>query len=114
MNVQALGFGTTVALPAKRLRVGALTLRDEAAPCGVSALSRRAALWAERRWLVSCAGYESYAEDSAEPLPRAWPTTLKRQRRGLALVHHGLFDLGAHRAAPLVRAPQPTAPRRLP
>jgi hypothetical protein len=63
---------------------------------------------------VPCAGYESYAEDSAEPLPRAWPTTLKRQRRGLALVHHGLFDLGAHRAAPLVRAPQPTAPRRLP
>ena len=25
---------------------------------------------------VSCAGYESCAEDSAEPVPRAWPTTL--------------------------------------
>ena len=25
---------------------------------------------------MSCAGYESYAEDSAEPVPRARPTTL--------------------------------------
>ena len=87
MNVQALGFGTTVALPAKSLRVGALTLRDEAAPCGVSALSRRAALW-QRRWLVSCAGYESYAEDSAEPVPRARPRPIQRRRRGPMLLQH--------------------------
>ena len=46
----------SVALPATTLRVGATSRRDEAAPCGVYELSRRAALWAERRWLVSCAG----------------------------------------------------------
>ena len=34
----------SVALPAKSLRVGATSRRDEAAPRGVSALSRRAAL----------------------------------------------------------------------
>ena len=44
---QALGFGTTVALPATTLRVVYATAWDEAAPRGVSALSRRAALWAE-------------------------------------------------------------------
>ena len=71
----------SVALPAKSLRALGATVWDEAAPRGVDALSRRAALWAERRWLVSCAGYESCAEDSAEPVPGAWPTTLKRQRR---------------------------------
>jgi hypothetical protein len=38
---------------------------------------------------VSRAGYESCAEGSAEPVPRAWPTTLKRQRWGLALWANG-------------------------
>ena len=37
----------SVALPATTLRVGATSRGNEAAPCGVSALSRRAALWAE-------------------------------------------------------------------
>ena len=73
----------SVALPAKTLMRGATSRGDEAAPRGVSALSRRAAL--QRRWLVSCAGYESCAEDSAEPVPRAWPTTLQPQRRGPTL-----------------------------
>ena len=64
---------------------------------------------------MSCTGYESCAEDSAEPVPRAWPTTLKRQRRGAS--SHG--NKGFSRPAPIaprriVRAPQPTAPRRLP
>ena len=88
MNVLPEGFVApegSVALPATTLRVVYATVWDEAAPRGVSALSRRAALWAERRWLVSCAGYESCAEDSAEPVPRAWPTTLQPQRRGPTL-----------------------------
>ena len=42
---KALGFGTTVALPATTLRVVYATVWAEAAPRGVSALSRRAALW---------------------------------------------------------------------
>ena len=42
--MQALGFGTTVALPATSLRVVYAPVWDEAAPRGVSALSRRAAL----------------------------------------------------------------------
>ncbi len=37
----------SVALPATTLRVGSTSRGDEAAPCGVSALSRRAALWQE-------------------------------------------------------------------
>ena len=45
---KALGFGTTVALPATTLRVVYATVWDEAAPRGVSALSRRAALWQRR------------------------------------------------------------------
>ena len=112
---KALGFGTTVALPATTLRVVYATVWDEAAPRGVSALSRRAALWAERRWLVSCAGYESCAEDSAEPVPRAWPTTLTAGGGGLALVHLGLFDLVPHRAAPhCARAAADGAPEAAP
>jgi hypothetical protein len=42
-----------VALPAKSLRALGATVWDEAAPCGVSALSRRAALWAEALASVS-------------------------------------------------------------
>ena len=38
----------SVALPATTLRVEALRVWDEAAPRGVSALSRRAALWQRR------------------------------------------------------------------
>ncbi len=37
-----------MALPATTLRVVYATVWDEAAPCGVSALSRRAALWQRR------------------------------------------------------------------
>ena len=103
-----------MALPAKSLRALGATVWDEAAPCGVSALSRRAALWAERRWLVSCAGYESCAEDSAEPVPRARPTTLSASGGGLALVHLGLSSQEPIAPRRIVRAPQPTAPRRLP
>ena len=103
-----------MALPATTLRVGATSRRDEAAPCGVYELSRRAALWAERRWLVSCAGYESCAEDSAEPVPRARPTTLSASGGGLALVHLGLSSQEPIAPRRIVRAPQPTAPRRLP
>ena len=49
----------SVALPATTFRVGATSRRDEAAPRGVYALSRRAAA-VQRRWLlvVSCAEYE--------------------------------------------------------
>ena len=57
----------SVALPATTLRVYGATVWDEAASCGVSALSRRAAA-VQRRWLVPCAGYESCAEGSAEPV----------------------------------------------
>ena len=58
----------SVALPAKSLRVFGATVWDEAAPRGVNALSapRRAVGRGAR--LVSCAGYESYAQDSAEPV----------------------------------------------
>ena len=43
----------SVALPAKSLRALGATVWDEAAPCGVSAPSRRAALWAEALASVS-------------------------------------------------------------
>ena len=43
----------SVALPAKSLRALGATVWDEAAPRGVSALSRRAALWAEALASVS-------------------------------------------------------------
>ena len=58
----------SVALPATTLRVSGATVWDEAAPRGVNALSapRRAVGRGAR--LVSCAGYESYAQDSAEPV----------------------------------------------
>ena len=78
----------SVALPATTLRVVYAIVWDEAAPRGVSALSRRAALWAEALGLVSCAGYESCAEDSAEPVPRVGPMSLTRQRRGGPVLQH--------------------------
>jgi len=71
--MQALGFGTTVALPATTLRVVYATVSSSPEWCVRALAPRRAA---QRRWLVSCAGYESCAEDSAEPVPRARPTTL--------------------------------------
>ena len=63
---------------------------------------------------MSCAGYESCAEDSAEPVPRALPTTLTAGGGGLALVHLGLSPRLPIAPRRIVRAPQPTAPRRLP
>jgi len=58
--------------------------------------------------------YESCAEDSAEPVPRARPTTLSASGGGLALVHLGLSSQEPIAPRRIVRAPQPTAPRRLP
>ena len=62
---------------------------------------------------MPCAGYESYAEDSAEPLPRARPKSLSASGGGEAR-HHGLSPRLPIAPRRIVRAPQPTAPRRLP
>ena len=64
----------SVALPATTLRVSGISRWDEAAPRGVSA--PRAAPRCAEALASPCAGYESYAEDSAEPLPRARPKSL--------------------------------------
>ena len=47
---------------------------------------------------MSCDGYESYAEDSAEPVPGAWPTALKRQRRRPARFNTSFFGAIPYRS----------------
>ena len=112
--MQALGFGTTVALPATTLRVSGATVWDEAAPRGVSALSRRAALWQRRsasvlrrvRVLRSGLGGACVRGVANDPY-----TVSRRAPTSMQLKPSTLCPIAPRR---IVRAPQPTAPRRLP
>ena len=104
----------SVALPATTLRVVYATVWDEAAPRGVSALSRRAALWQRRsasvlrrvRVLRSGLGGACVRGVANDPY-----TVSRRAPTSMQLKPSTLCPIAPRR---IVRAPQPTAPRRLP